>query len=61
MTEPLQFQAIICPWCGEDISVEIDLTAGDQEYTEDCQVCCAPIVLSVSLDEDNVQCTAHRE
>lgn len=25
---------------------------GEQEYVEDCQVCCRPIVLSVTVDVD---------
>ena len=41
-----------CPFCGEPISVLVDLSAGDQEYVEDCQVCCRPLVLEVSLDGD---------
>jgi transcription elongation factor Elf1 len=33
----------ICPYCGEDISFVLDLSAGPQAYTEDCEVCCRPI------------------
>lgn len=61
MTEPVQFQRITCPWCSEAIDVEIDLTAGDQTYTEDCQICCAPIVLDIQLDGENIACTVQRE
>lgn len=44
---------IHCPYCGEVITVFIDDSSGDeQQYTEDCQVCCQPIVISVALDED---------
>lgn len=32
-----------CPYCGEEIETGIDLSAGDQDYIEDCQVCCRPI------------------
>jgi hypothetical protein len=41
---------IICPYCGEQLEVLIDNSAGDQEYIEDCQVCCSPIELSVQID-----------
>lgn len=41
-----------CPWCGEMIELTIDCSAGDQSYVEDCQVCCAPMVVSVVLDTD---------
>jgi hypothetical protein len=42
---------ITCPYCGEAIEVLIDDSAGDQQYIEDCQVCCRPIAISVTLDE----------
>jgi hypothetical protein len=52
-----------CPCCGEGIDVLVDPSAGDrQQYVEDCQVCCRPIVLSVSVDGDgDVQLTARAE
>jgi hypothetical protein len=32
--------------------VPVDLSAGgEQEYVEDCPVCCRPVVLRVSVDE----------
>lgn len=43
---------IQCPYCGESIEIVIDDTAGDQRYIEDCQVCCRPISIAVTLDED---------
>jgi len=61
MTEPVQFRRITCPWCSETMEVEIDLSAGNQTYTEDCQICCAPIVLDIRVDGDNIACTAQRE
>jgi hypothetical protein len=39
-----------CDSCGEEIVVEIDPTAGEeQEYVEDCPVCCRPHVLHVRI------------
>ena len=33
-----------CPSCGEAVALEIDTSAGDeQEYVEDCAVCCRPM------------------
>lgn len=43
---------ISCPYCGEAISVLVDDTSPEQNYVEDCQVCCQPIVLDVSVDAD---------
>ncbi|HEX9704765.1 MAG TPA: CPXCG motif-containing cysteine-rich protein [Gemmatimonadales bacterium] len=34
---------VICPHCGEAMSIALDPTGGRaQEYVEDCQVCCRP-------------------
>jgi hypothetical protein len=41
-----------CPWCGQPIEVLVDGSAGNQEYTEDCSVCCEPMVISVAFAED---------
>lgn len=41
-----------CPYCGEPIELFVDDSAGAQRYIEDCQVCCRPIVVAVSVDED---------
>ena len=42
-----------CPYCGERIETTLDLSGGDQDYIEDCQVCCRPVhfVLQVHGDE----------
>jgi hypothetical protein len=41
-----------CPYCGESISVLVDDSIPEQNYVEDCQVCCRPIVLDVVVDVD---------
>lgn len=41
-----------CPHCGETITIVVDTTAGDQQYVEDCFVCCAPIVFTIAVDAD---------
>ena len=45
-------QTIGCPYCGEAISVLVDDSLPEKQYVEDCQVCCRPIVLDVSVDLD---------
>lgn len=32
-----------CPYCWESISMLLDLSESEQEYVEDCEVCCNPI------------------
>jgi transcription elongation factor Elf1 len=36
-------KSIECPYCGETIEVLIDSSDMEQQYIEDCQVCCKPI------------------
>ena len=42
---------IDCPYCGERIELFVDCSAGDQEYIEDCAVCCRPITVNAVVDE----------
>jgi DNA replicative helicase MCM subunit Mcm2 (Cdc46/Mcm family) len=53
----------VCDACGEEIVVPVDPSAGEeQEYVEDCPVCCRPNVIHVELDrEGNVRVWAERE
>lgn len=48
--EFLTQETVSCPYCGEAIEVLIDSQEAGQQYIEDCQVCCKPIVFNVSLD-----------
>ena len=41
---------ITCPYCGEPLSILIDLSAGAQSYIEDCQVCCQPMQIAFETD-----------
>ena len=48
-------QATYCPYCGESISVLIDTSLSEQNYIEDCEVCCKPIIINVSvISEDDI-------
>ena len=53
--------AIRCPYCGENITLVVDASAGSQRYIEDCQVCCRPIVVDVTVDGDAVYVHAASE
>jgi hypothetical protein len=48
----LDWRAVGCPYCGEAFETGIDTSAGDQTYTEDCRVCCRPIVFLIATDTD---------
>ncbi len=41
-----------CPYCGEEIEILLDPSAGDQDYIEDCHVCCKPINLRIKFDRE---------
>ena len=52
--ELLKSVSLECPYCGETIEVLIDCTVLLQKYIEDCQVCCKPISISVSVEDDDI-------
>ena len=52
MDYSLKLTSIHCPYCGEILEIFIDPSAGDQSYIEDCQVCCAPIEISIQLSSE---------
>ena len=41
----------VCPYCGQEISMVLDLSAGRQTYVEDCEVCCKPIEISFEVED----------
>lgn len=43
---------IQCPYCWEMLEICVDPSVREQEYVEDCQVCCQPILLKVIVDDD---------
>ena len=49
--QPLHPETISCPYCGEQIDVLVDCSAGSQEYVEDCSVCCRPIVVRLAVED----------
>ena len=58
----LEEKTIQCPYCGENISVLIDCSIPQQNYIEDCQVCCRPINFNVVVsDEDSVNVVVSNE
>ena len=51
--DALFFRQLQCPSCGEPIEIQVDSSAGDQGYIEDCGVWCRPIEIRVYLDGDD--------
>ena len=50
MIETLE-KSVNCPYCGEIIVAIIDCSIPQQNYIEDCQVCCRPIEFDVIIDQ----------
>lgn len=43
----LESGSVQCPYCWQLSEIEVDRSAGDQEYVEDCQVCCRPVLIRI--------------
>ncbi|RZU99258.1 CPXCG motif-containing cysteine-rich protein [Spiribacter vilamensis] len=52
---------IECPYCGEAFTTVVDYSAGDQDYIEDCVVCCRPIECRLTVTADGPQLTVRRD
>ena len=48
----IQEMWITCPYCGENITILADGSVDEQQYIEDCQVCCKPMEIHVSVPEN---------
>jgi len=45
---------VTCPHCGESILLFLDLSVESQSYIEDCAVCCHPMTVSYTADENGL-------
>ena len=43
-----------CPYCGEQISMVLDLSVSKQTYLEDCEVCCNSIEISYTSEDEEL-------
>ena len=43
-----------CPYCWEEISMLIDHSITHQSYIEDCEICCNPIQLNVTVRNNEI-------
>ena len=58
MEEPVSIE---CPYCGESFTTFVDVSPGDQSYIEDCQVCCRPMSVAVTLRDGIAEVIASAE
>ena len=38
-----------CPYCWEEISMLLEPSNQEQQYVEDCEVCCNPIEFTINI------------
>ena len=44
----------LCPYCGEEISMVLDTSVSRQTYIEDCEVCCRPIEVHYTVEDESL-------
>jgi hypothetical protein len=49
-----------CPWCGEDLEVFVE-PDGEGVVLQDCDVCCRPCVVSITITGGAAQVAIERE
>ena len=42
---------VICPYCGEVVTVMIQMGNPSLQYHEDCEVCCQPLSVDIRRDQ----------
>ena len=50
--DPSESAHVDCPYCGEPLEITVDTSVGQQEYVEDCQVCCKPVQVRIRVSAD---------
>ena len=59
--ELIQESSVSCPYCGESISILVDGSVQEQQYIEDCEVCCRPMVIKIISASGSVRIDVRRE
>ncbi len=50
-----QFENFLCPYCGQNNELAVDVTGGsNQSFVVDCEVCCAPIAIRLRIRGDEI-------
>jgi len=57
----LQTFKVLCPYCGEEIEIDVEPLEESQQFIEDCTVCCRPIQYEASSNFDGeIEVSANR-
>ncbi len=55
----LEEHPIQCPYCWESFEITIDPSEGEsQDFVYDCEVCCRPIDVRVTIEDETIQVRA---
>lgn len=55
------FASVRCPFCGESIELAIEMTLAHQQYVEDCEVCCRPMIVTIDASQEEPVVNVTRE
>jgi hypothetical protein len=47
-------ETVTCPYCWQPFEISVDLSVEEQQYVEDCFVCCRPVVVRYRSDRRSV-------
>ena len=50
-----------CPYCWEIFTLLVDGSVEEQEYVEDCEICCRPIDFIIRIRDDRVSLEARSQ
>ena len=53
--------AFTCPYCGAEISMLLDTSLRRQQYVEDCEVCCRPMLVTIDATAEDPVVNVTRE
>jgi hypothetical protein len=46
--------SIHCPFCGQYFELVIDTSQPEQQFTVDCEICCRPLLVSVTCEAGEI-------
>ncbi len=61
MIVPVTTVSVLCPYCGQSVELLVEGTLPNQQYVEDCQVCCQPMLVKIDTTADEPVVNVSRE
>ncbi len=57
---PVESFRVQCPYCGEEVEVDVEVLEETQSFIEDCSVCCHPMQIEATSTGEGLEVTAGR-